>query len=149
MSSFIHPDRKTDLLRVSIGVVYLWFGGLKFFAGLSPAESLATETLARLSFGLIPGHICYLSLAFGETFIGVLLVVNRMVRVAVMAAIVHMLGTFTPILLLPQVCFNEPPFAITLVGQYIVKNIVIVSALLVIYPFEPSHPGKKTNIKKP
>jgi uncharacterized membrane protein YphA (DoxX/SURF4 family) len=44
-------------LRISIGIVFLWFGVLKFFPGLSPGEDLAIQTMKKLSFGLIPGNI--------------------------------------------------------------------------------------------
>lgn len=42
------------LLRLSVGLVFLWFGFLKFIPGLSPAEELATKTVDGLSFGLVP-----------------------------------------------------------------------------------------------
>ena len=44
-------------LRVSIGIVFVWFGGLKFFPGLSSADQLATDTINQLTFGLISGDI--------------------------------------------------------------------------------------------
>ena len=42
------------LTRVSLGIVYLWFGALKFFPGTSPAETLATDTITRLTAGNVP-----------------------------------------------------------------------------------------------
>ena len=35
------------ILRVSLGVVFLWFGFLKFFPGVSPAQNLAGDTIAK------------------------------------------------------------------------------------------------------
>lgn len=59
------------LLRVSLGVVFLWFGVLKFFPGLSPATELATRTIAVLTFGTIPGAVAINVLAAWEALIGV------------------------------------------------------------------------------
>ena len=47
-------DHGVLALRLSLGVIFLWFGLLKFFPGLSPAQSLAADTIAILSFGLVP-----------------------------------------------------------------------------------------------
>jgi uncharacterized membrane protein YkgB len=38
-------------IRISLGIVFLWFGVLKFIPGMSPAEHLAGQTIERLSFG--------------------------------------------------------------------------------------------------
>jgi len=50
--------------------------------------------------------------------------------------VTHMICTFSPLLLLPRLSFTRLPYALTLVAQYIIKNIVIVSALLVIHASE-------------
>jgi hypothetical protein len=43
-----------------------------------------------------------------------------------------MLGTITPIFLFPQEVFARIPYAPTLEGQYIIKNIILISAGIVI-----------------
>jgi len=121
------------ILRVSIGIIYLWFGMLKFFPGVSPAEDLAKETIQLLTFGLIKPDFSLVLLALWETVIGFLLISGLFVRVSMTLVVTHMICTFSPLLLLPQLSFTRLPYALTLVGQYIIKNIVIVSALLVIY----------------
>ena len=45
------------LLRISLGIVFLWFGALKFFPGLSPASDLAARTIEMLSFGTVPANL--------------------------------------------------------------------------------------------
>jgi uncharacterized membrane protein YphA (DoxX/SURF4 family) len=120
------------LLRISIGIIYLWFGVLKFFPHLSPAEDLAKETIHILTFGLISPNLSIILLAVWETIVGVLLISGFLCRVAMPLVVAHMIFTFTPLILLPHLSFTHLPYALTLVGQYIVKNIVIVSALLVI-----------------
>ena len=120
------------VLRVSIGIIYLWFGILKFFPHLSPAEDLAKETIQILTLGLISPDLSIVLLAIWETIVGVLLISGFFCRVAMPLVVAHMIFTFTPLILLPHLSFTHVPYALTLVGQYIIKNIVIVSALLVI-----------------
>lgn len=122
------------LLRVSIGVIYLWFGALKFFPGYSPAEDLAINTINKLTFGLIPQPVNIILLAIWECALGLLLITRTWLRAALICLFVHMLCTFTPLLFFPSVSFKYAPYGFTLVGQYIMKNIIIVCAALVIWP---------------
>lgn len=120
------------LLRISIGIIYIWFGVLKFFPGVSPAEELAKETIHLLTFRLIKPDLSLLLLAIWETSIGVLLALGVYIRLVIRIVLLHMICTFAPLFLLPALSFTAAPFALTLVGQYIIKNIVIISALFVI-----------------
>jgi uncharacterized membrane protein YphA (DoxX/SURF4 family) len=120
------------LLRVSLGVVFFWFGVLKFFPGLSPAQDLATRTIDLLSFGLIPAEISLLILAIWECLIGIGLIFGIFMRVTLLLLFLQMFGTVTPIFFFPQEVFTRIPYAPTLEGQYIIKNIVLVCAGLVI-----------------
>lgn len=131
---FCSERKKITFLRISIGIIYLLFGTFKFFENLSPAEELASKTLTTLCFGLIPESVCYLMLAVMETLMGLMLILNMFVSKTIKLTFIHLLGTFTPLIIQPEIFFNESPFAITLVGQYILKNIVLICALLVIYP---------------
>jgi len=120
------------LLRWSLGVTFFWFGVLKFFPGLSPAAGLATRTIEILTFGLIPPDVSILLLAVWECVIGIGLIVGWGMRATLLLLFVQMAGTFTPLLLFPTEAFTAFPYAPTLEGQYIIKNIVLVSAGLVI-----------------
>ncbi|PKQ44411.1 doxx family protein [Confluentibacter flavum] len=122
------------LLAISIGIIYFWFGLLKFFPELSPADGLAKHTITFLTFGLIPENISILMLAIIEVGIGLCLLFNVQLKTVVSIAIIHLILTFIPVLFFPEVSFAKAPFVLTLVGQYIVKNIVIISALFFIYP---------------
>lgn len=124
------------LLRISMGVVYMWFGALKFFNGLSPAEQLAMYTIHKLTMGLINDHTSLLLLAILECLIGLLLITGKYVRVALILLFPHMLCTFAPFVFSPQETFRFAPYGLTLVGQYIIKNIVIISAAIVIWQDE-------------
>ncbi len=132
MRKIVERFSKLNLVAVSIGIVYLWFGLLKFFPHLSPAEELAKNTIDKLTLGLIPSDISYYILASWETTVGVLLIFGFFRRIAIIIALIHIAFTFTPLLLFPEISFKEMPFSFTIIGQYIVKNIIIVSALLLL-----------------
>ncbi len=119
-------------LRVALGLVFLWFGVLKFFPGLSPAQTLAVETIDLLTFGLIPGGVSLVLLAALECAIGLGLISGKLMRLTLLMLAFQMVGAASPLLLFPGEVFNAFPHAPTLEGQYIIKNVVLVSAGLVI-----------------
>ncbi len=119
-------------LRVSLGVVFLWFGLLKFFPGLSPAQDLAARTIRVLSLGLVPGSVSMPVLAAWESAIGLGLVTGVWMRAVLLLLFVQMAGTLAPVVLFPGEAFHRFPYAPTLEGQYIVKNLVLMSAAVVI-----------------
>ena len=120
------------LLRVSVGIVFLWFGFLKFFPGLSPAEDLAVRTIDILTFGLLPPRSSIIILAAWETIIGVGLLFGFFMRGTLLLLILQMLGTMTPLFFFPNEVFTRVPYAPTLEGQYIIKNMVLISAGIVL-----------------
>lgn len=120
------------LLRISLGIVFLWFGVLKFFPGLSPAQELATRTIQVLTLGRISPEVSIQILAIWETLIGLGLILGVFLRATLLLLFVQMLGTITPLFLFPGEAFTHFPFAPTLEGQYIIKNIVLLSAGIVI-----------------
>ncbi len=126
--------KRMKILAISIGIIYLWFGMLKFFPGISPAETLAVDTIHNLTLGLISPKVSIILLAIWEITIGLLFIFAPLYRTVIMLTLVHMVFTFTPLLFFPDLSFNGYPFSLTLVGQYIMKNLVIISALIVIYP---------------
>jgi uncharacterized membrane protein YkgB len=125
-------DHGLTLLRLAIAVVFFWFGVLKFFPGASPAEELAGRTIETLTGGLIPAPTALKILAVWECAIGIGLFVGRWMRAVLLLLWVQMLGTITPLFLFPSETFTTFPIAPTLEGQYIIKNIVIVSAGIVL-----------------
>lgn len=116
-----------------MGVVYFWFGVLKFFPHLSPADGLAKDTIDALFFGVFPREVSVILLAVMETVAGIMFLWGRYIRITVYLALFHMTCTFTPLIFFPDVSYQEP-FVFTIVGQYIVKNIVFVSAMLLLLP---------------
>lgn len=119
-------------LRLSVGVVFLWFGVLKFFPGLSPATELATRTISLLSFGIIGPELSMPMLAVLESLIGLGLIFGIFLREILLLLFFQMLGTISPLFIFPMETFTHYPYVPTLEGQYIIKNLVIISAGIVI-----------------
>ena len=120
------------LLRVSLGLVFLWFGLLKFIPGGSPAEGLSAATVWRLTGGAVPPAASLPLLATWESAIGIGLLTGRMLRFTLLLLVIQMLGTLTPLFLFPRETFAQVPFAPTLEGQYIIKNLVLVAGAIVV-----------------
>lgn len=121
-----------SLLRVSIGIIFFWFGVLKFFDGLSPAQDLAIKTIDVVTFGLLTPSIIILGLAIWETAIGIGLIFSLFMRETLLLLYLQMIGTFLPVLFFPSEVFNIFPYSLTLEGQYIIKNLVLLSAGIVL-----------------
>jgi len=113
-------------LQLSLGVVFIWFGALKL-VDMSPAAELVRNTVYWWD-----PNIFLPILGIWEMVIGVCLLVRPLVRVAIPLLLLQMPGTMLPLVLLPEVCFTQVPFGLTLEGQYIVKNLVLVAAALVV-----------------
>lgn len=116
-----------SILRISLGIIFLWFGALKLFPGLSPAEALVRNTVY-----FIDPDIFLPVLAVWEMLIGLGLIFNRLMRVTLLLLFLQMPGTALPLLILPQVVWQSFPFVLTLEGQYIVKNLVLIGAGIVL-----------------
>lgn len=120
------------LLRYSIGFIFVWFGALKYIPGLSPAQELATSTIELLTMGMLSLQLSLILLATLEVVIGLLLISGRFLRLTIFLLLFQMAGTMSPIVLFPDLVFTQFPYALTMEGQYIFKNFVVISAALVI-----------------
>lgn len=121
------------LNRAMIAVVYIWFGFLKVI-GTSPAEGLVTK-LFNLTLEPMMGIQTFLFiLGIGECLIGFVWLSPRLTKLAFGLMIVHMFTTFMPILILPNETWQSF-FTLTLTGQYIIKNVVLLSAAWFVYIF--------------
>jgi uncharacterized membrane protein YkgB len=124
------------LMRISLGIIFLWYGILKFFPSLSPAEELAIKTIDIMFFGLINETISIKLLALLEVGIGLGFLSGYYTKIVTIIFLGHMVCTFTPLFILPELSFTHAPYAFTLVGQYIVKNIVFILVGIIIYQNE-------------
>ena len=118
-------------LRVSLGIVFIWFGILKPL-GVSPAEPLLLATVRWLPF--LEGEQWLAVIGWWEVAIGVAFLYRRAIRAGIALLGLQMIGTFMPLMLMPDVTFQEGmvPYGPTMEGQYIIKNLLILSAALVV-----------------
>jgi len=114
------------ILRYGLGIVFVWFGLLKPL-GVSPAADLVRRTVY-----FVPPDLFLPILGWWEVAIGVGLMVRSLNRMAILLLFLQMPGTLLPLVLLPDVCFTHVPWGLTLEGQYIIKNAVLIGAALVV-----------------
>jgi uncharacterized membrane protein YkgB len=115
------------LMRLALGIVFLWFGALKFVPGLSPAEELVRDSVFFLN-----GDWFLPLLAVWEMAIGIGLLSGQFMRLTLLLLFLQMPGTALPIVVSPELVFTQFPFGLTLAGQYIVKNLALITAAIVI-----------------
>lgn len=118
-----------DILRVSLGLVFLAFGALKFFPGASPAEALVVRTLDTLSLGIVSGNAALLLTAVAECFIGVTLISGRLLKTGLLVLALSLVGILSPLVLFFTDMFPGTP---TLEAQYVFKDIVLVAGGMVV-----------------
>lgn len=122
-------DRSITALRISLGLVFLGFGALKFIPGASPAEELAVRTVETLTLGIVSGQAALFMTATAETFIGLTLVSGKLIRAGLVVLAASMVGIMSPLVLFFDDLFSGGP---TLEAQYVLKDIVLMAAGLVI-----------------
>ncbi len=116
-----------SIMRIGLGIVFLWFGALKYFPGLSPAEDLVRNTIYFVN----PDFFIPV-LATWEVLIGIGLIWGKWLRVTLLLLFLQMPGTAMPIFILPEIVWTQFPYGLTLEGQYIVKNLVLIGSALVL-----------------
>ena len=115
------------LLRYSLAMIFIWFGLLKPL-GISPAQELVENTVYWFD-----DKATFVNfLGWWEVVIGFTMCVRPLIRISIFLLFLQIPGTFLPLVLLPEVCFTDFPYGLTLEGQYIVKNLIIISSALVI-----------------
>lgn len=120
------------LTRIALGIVFFWFGVIKFVPDWSPAADLATRTIGTLTFGYVQPSVSLPLLATWEALIGLGLLTGRFLRATLLLLFLQMPGTMLPLVFFPQETFAAFPYSPTLEGQYIIKNVVLVGAAIVV-----------------
>jgi uncharacterized membrane protein YphA (DoxX/SURF4 family) len=115
------------MLRIALGVIFFWFGALKLFPGLRPAEDLVRQS----TFFVNPAWF-YPVLAVWEMAIGLGLIFGLFMRLTLLLLFLQMPGTFLPLLVLPEKVWTVFPYGLTIEGQYIFKNFILIGAGLVL-----------------
>lgn len=113
-------------LKYSLALIFIWFGILKPL-GLSSANDIVTKTVYFVD----PSWFVPL-LGWWEVAIGVCILYRPLVRVGLILMGLQMIGTFLPLILLPEVIYIKFPFVMTLEGQYIIKNLVLIGAGMIV-----------------
>jgi len=114
------------MMRISLAIVYIWFGALKIF-GMSPAGELVEQTVYWFQ-----PEIFIPILGICEVIIGLGLLIKKFIPYTILLLLLHMTVTLFPIFILKTICFDSFPFCPTLIGQYIIKNLVLISGALVV-----------------
>lgn len=118
------------LVRIPIFIIFFWFGFLKII-DLSPAQELVQDTVYWMPF--LSAEMWTYIIGFWEVLIGVFFLFKKTTLIAMILLLIQMCGTFLPLVILPEITFQDSnPFLPTLEGQYIIKNIIIITAALII-----------------
>ncbi len=119
------------ILRFGLGVIFVWFGALKLIPGLSPAEELIRNTIYFFNPDFFLPILAIWEMLIGLGFLSGF-VTNKFQRLTILLLFAQMPGTALPLVILPEVCWTNFPFGLTLEGQYIVKNLAIIGSALVL-----------------
>jgi uncharacterized membrane protein YkgB len=118
------------LVRIPIFIIFFWFGFLKI-VDLSPAQELVQDTVYWMPF--LSAEMWTYVIGFWEVLIGIFFLFKKTTLIAMLLLLIQMSGTFLPLVILPEITFQDSnPFLPTLEGQYIIKNIIIITAALII-----------------
>lgn len=116
-----------SILRLSLTTVFLWFGLLKVL-NMSPVTPLAED--------LIPGistDTFVLALGIMEIGVGISLVFKKLLKMSIAIIVIHLVSTFSLLAILQETMINDSnPFLLTLEGEFIIKNLVLIASALVI-----------------
>ena len=118
--------------RVSLFIVYFWFGFLKCL-GVSPAEGLVVKLFDITLGHFMNAEVFLLTFGIFECLVGLAWLFPKLTKVAFWAMLFHMLATFLPMALLTNVTWEPTFLTLSLVGQYIVKNLVLIAVSLFVY----------------
>jgi uncharacterized membrane protein YkgB len=115
------------ILRVALSVVFIWFGALKVL-GVSPVADLVVKTAYFL-----PPHVAVTGIGILEIIIGIGLLTGVAMRLTLLLFFVQMCSTFLTVVMLPHLLYrNGNPFELSVYGEFVIKNLVLIAAGLVI-----------------
>lgn len=116
-----------DLLRMALGIVYIWFGALKI-AGVSPVANLI-----QTAYSFLPQPFTIIAIGILEIVIGVGFLFKFWLKGTIFLMLMQMGGVMmTPLLAPHRFYLNENPFLLSAEGEFVIKNLVFIAAALVI-----------------
>ena len=105
-----------SLLRIALGITYIWFGGLKIL-GVSPVAELVAKTLFFL-----PGQVVVPFMGIWEVAIGIGLLLRLALRFTLLMMCLQLAGTFLVLIVQPQLAFqNMNPLLLTETVELVIK----------------------------
>lgn len=137
------PSSILWLNRFCLFIIFFWFGALKLFSA-SPAETLIAHLHQLTLSKIISFHAFLLTLGVIECAIGVLWLIPRFTKVVIVIFTIQMFSTFLPLILLPHETWHNM-MILSLSGQYILKNIVLIASAFTIYKDCQSTVGNLAN----
>lgn len=121
-----------DVLRISVGSIFFWFGFLKFFGDVSAAETIASKTISWLTLDVLQPEVSMPILAVLECLIGIGILTKKYMEYVIPVMYFQMIGTLLPLVVFPGETWRTAPLVPTLLGQYIIKNAILISAGIVL-----------------
>jgi putative oxidoreductase len=122
----INQRYAATVLRLALAAVFVWFGALKL-VGSSPVHDLIGATLPFADPDLsVP------VLGAVEVVIGLVLATGFLPRVTLLVLVGHLAGTFLTFVTASELMWSAAPFELTADGEFVVKNLVLISAALVL-----------------
>lgn len=119
-------------LRITLGIIFLWFGLLKFFPNVSDIDDLVMKTLQQMTFGVFSRTTSLIFVGILECIIGAGLILGKFKEITLILLAIQLTGTMMPLFLFPKEVFYQVPFAPTLEGQYIIKNFLTIGVAMVL-----------------
>ncbi|MDT4987491.1 MAG: putative oxidoreductase [Micromonosporaceae bacterium] len=126
------------LLRISVGVVFIWFGALKI-TGATPVAKLVAATVP-----ILPANVFVPALGAFEVVLGLALLIGRHLDLVAVLLVAHLTGTFLVLVMEPNAAFEHGnPLMLTMTGEFVIKNIVLIAAGLVLATKCASQPSRE------
>ncbi|UOY02317.1 DoxX family protein [Blastococcus sp. PRF04-17] len=124
------------LLRLALAAVFVWFGALKIF-GVSPVHELIGQTLP-----FIDADLAVPALGVVEVVIGLVLAAGILPRITLLVLAGHLAGTFLTFVTASELMWGANLLELTADGEFVVKNLVFISAALVLIGIYSPRSGK-------
>ena len=115
------------LLRLSLGLTFVWFGALKVVES-SPVGDLVANTV----YWFRP-EVFVPFLGYWEIVVGLGLLTGKALRTTLVFFLLQMAGTFLVLVIKPDVAFQDGnPLLLTTEGEFVIKNLILISGGLVV-----------------
>ncbi len=128
--------------KFSISFVYIFFGTLKLL------ERGAADTLVKETLYFLNPDLALFLVGLMEVCIGIFILVPRFEKIVSYIALAHLIGTISPFILVPGLCFQENSWIPNLTGQYIIKNVMIMSILIDIIRYKKPKVNQSEDISE-